>query len=169
MTYAPTYNRLYNFSNFQAVNPTTPLPANQVDAELNQIKITLDAILQNLALIQRSDGAIANQSVGSSQLASNLAVGFTMRGPWVSTNTYAPGDAVTVGSQFWLCLIAPTSATVPTSDTAHWLFCFDFAAYGISAALTSYLTALPTYTGSGAAPVATGNLFWNNGILEKAQ
>ena len=31
------------------------------------------------------------------------------------------------------------------------------------------LIGLPTYSGTGAAPVPTGSLFWNNGLLTKAQ
>jgi hypothetical protein len=122
VTYAPTYNRLYNFSNFQAVNPTTPLPASQVDAELSQIKITLDAILQNLALIQKSDGTLQNGIVGNAQLTSDF---------WTNSG---------IGT------IAPATL----------------------AQFVAYLNSLPTYTGSGPAPVPTGQLFWNNGILEKA-
>ena len=123
MTTAPTYNRLYNFTNFQTLNPTTPLPASQLDAELNQIKITLDAILQNLALIQKSDGTLANGTVGANQL----------------TPTFWTNSGI---------------GTIPPATLAQF---------------QQWLASLPTYSGSGAAPVPTGGLFWNNGILEIAQ
>ena len=35
MVQPTTYNRVYNFANYQAEHPSDPLPANQVDAELN--------------------------------------------------------------------------------------------------------------------------------------
>jgi hypothetical protein len=51
-----------------------------VTGVLSQIKVTLDAMLQNTALIQRSDGALANGSVGQAQLSTSLSIGFTFRG-----------------------------------------------------------------------------------------
>lgn len=68
------YDRQFNFQNQQALTPDDPLPANQVDAELNAVKITLDEILANLELIQRDDGDLANASVGEDQLAPDLAL-----------------------------------------------------------------------------------------------
>jgi hypothetical protein len=57
------YDRLYNFNDWQTVNPTKPLPATELDAELNAIELTTDQIRANLALIQRDDGKLANQAV----------------------------------------------------------------------------------------------------------
>ena len=164
MTTAPTYNRVFSFTSYQAVNPTDPLPANQIDAELNAIKITLDAMLQNTALIQRTDGALANASVGPQQLAPSLTLGITYRGIWTVGIQYFTGDAVFYGSSYYICLATNTSGAVtPDNDPGNWQFATDLGAVGAN------LAALPTYSGSGPAPVPTGQLFWNNGILTKAQ
>jgi hypothetical protein len=69
-----TYDRQFNFANQQALTPATPVPANQLDTEYNAIKITLDEILSNLALIQRDDGELANETVGEDQLKPELAL-----------------------------------------------------------------------------------------------
>lgn len=56
---APTpYTREYNFSNYQAANPSDPLPAPHVDAELNRVKLTTDETIANLALLQNGDGTL---------------------------------------------------------------------------------------------------------------
>ena len=35
------YTRQYNFKDFQATSPSSPLPGTEVDAELNSVKLTL--------------------------------------------------------------------------------------------------------------------------------
>lgn len=47
-------------------------PGHQLDAEFANLDITLTEILANLALIQRDDGALANESVGFDQLTVDL-------------------------------------------------------------------------------------------------
>jgi len=59
----PAFNRSFSFSNFQAANPSLPIPGSQVDLELNNAKSTFDGVLTNLAQIQRDDGALKNGSV----------------------------------------------------------------------------------------------------------
>ena len=68
----PAYNRSFSFSNFQAQNPSAALPGSSLEQELNNVKATLDAILTNLKLVQRDDGAIANASVGLDQLSAQV-------------------------------------------------------------------------------------------------
>ena len=72
MAQPTAYNPAYNFSDFQADSPTSPLPADKLDIELNNIQTTLDGVLTNLLLIQRDDGGIANASVGLDQLKSEV-------------------------------------------------------------------------------------------------
>lgn len=162
MTTAPTYNRLFNFTNFQSVNPATPLPATQVDAELSQIKVTLDAMLQNTALIQRSDGALANGSVGQVQFADSLSIGFTFRGAWVTGTNYAIADGVFDGFIFYVAKLANLSAaTHPASDATNWKVVADFtgsgagtAAASASAALASQAAALVSQNAASASAAA---------------
>jgi hypothetical protein len=70
---APTpYELAYDFTAFQTSNPTTPLPADKVEIEFNAIALTTDEIIANLGLIQRSDGELANGSVGEDQLSAGI-------------------------------------------------------------------------------------------------
>jgi len=39
---------------------------------------------------------------------------------WVSGQAYAPGNVVFYGSALYWCILAVTSATVPSSDATHW-------------------------------------------------
>lgn len=95
MSQPQPYNRQYNFANYQAINPSTPLPAGQVDAELNAAKATLDAISANLKLIQRDDRAIKNSSIGLDQLKSEVTVGFQVPTVWVTATAYATSNTRT--------------------------------------------------------------------------
>jgi len=52
------YNRSYNFEDFQTLNPNSPLPAQHVENELNNIEETLDATVSRLSEIQNVDGSI---------------------------------------------------------------------------------------------------------------
>lgn len=52
------YNRSYNFEDFQSINPNSPLPAQHLENELNNIEETLDKTVSRLAEIQNSDGSI---------------------------------------------------------------------------------------------------------------
>ena len=46
------YTRQYNFKDFQATSPSSPLPGTEVDAELNSVKLTLDDLNANIAKVQ---------------------------------------------------------------------------------------------------------------------
>lgn len=74
MAQPPEYVRQYSFISFQTSNPTTPLPANQLELELNEIKETLDALNNNIGLIQRDDGEVANDTIGPDQLIDDAFV-----------------------------------------------------------------------------------------------
>ena len=142
MTYAPTYNRLYNFTNYQTANPATPLPGAQVDAELSQIKVTLDAMLQNLALIQRNDGALGNSTVGPNQISTALTLGFTFRGTWAMATNYVANDGVFYGYKFYKALLSNLSAALtPDLDTTNWLMVADFTGSPIATAIAAANTA----------------------------
>lgn len=95
------YDRQFNFSNQQALTPTAPLPAGEVDNELNSVKVTIDQTLVNLAKIQRDDGALQNGIVTQDSLSSSLSIGFTFRGTWVTATNYLVSDGVSVGSIFY--------------------------------------------------------------------
>lgn len=124
------YDRAYSFIAFQAANPLAPLPSAQVELELNRIKLTLDALCTNIALIQRDDGELTNASVGLDQLDASAIAG--LAGPaskWVTGTVYAIGDSVFNGLVLYVCVEAHTSGTFVTDlGNDLWSELADFTA-----------------------------------------
>lgn len=173
MSQPTPYNRLYNFTDYQTVNPVDPLPANELDAELNAIELTTDEIRANLAQIQRDDGALANQLVTPESLsASTLAIisqgEYVPRGAWDDGIAYAVGDLVTYNAATYLCIVAHTSAIAfPTDNSAgKWLLIANGALQGGGQAVDVYsgtgsqtvFTLSYIYAGSNAATVFVGGV-----------
>ena len=63
MAQPTAYTRQYNFTDYQSSSPADPLPADQVDAELNAVKLTLSEMRTNLGLLQRDDTKLATAAV----------------------------------------------------------------------------------------------------------
>lgn len=167
------YNRLYNFTDYQTVNPTKPLPATQLDNELNAIELTLDQTAANLAQIQRDDGALANQVVTPDSLsAGTLALisqgEYNPRGAWTSATAYVAGDVVSYNASTYLCLASHTSVTQFANDLSagRWLLIANGALTGQSSAVDLFsgtgsqtvFTLTYNYTGNNAAVVFVGGV-----------
>jgi hypothetical protein len=167
------YNRLYNFTDFQTVNPTTPLPATALDNELNAVQLTAAQIRNNLALIQRDDGALANQSVTPDSLSAGALAMISQgeyepRGAWTAAVAYDLGDLVTFNAATYLCIVAHTSVVQFATDLAanKWLLIANGALSGGSTAVdlfegngsTTTFTLTYTYNGSNAATVFVGGV-----------
>jgi collagen type VII alpha len=126
MAQPPEYVRQYSFTAYQTNNPSSPLPADKHELEYNAIKITLDAILGNLALIQRDDGRLANDSVGPDQLYTDEFTGSTgptgpagadgATGPTGPTGATGPAGGPT-GATGPTGVTGATGPTGPTGDT----------------------------------------------------
>lgn len=130
MSQPPVYQRQYNFTAFQTTQPTATLPANEVDVEYNAIKVTLDAVLANLALLQNADGTVANASIGLNQLSTAITAGFTAPVAWVTGTAYSASPASTVfqGTGFYTCLISHTSGVFATDLAAlKWVKVMDLS------------------------------------------
>lgn len=66
---SPTpYRRSFSFTDYQAANPSSPEPGNELDAQMNAVKVATNSIISNLGLIQSNSGQLANASVGYQQL-----------------------------------------------------------------------------------------------------
>ena len=167
------YNRLYNFTDFQTVNPTKPLPATSLDSELNAVELTLDQVLANMALVQRDDGALANNVVTPDSLsAAALAMihqgEYTPRGAWALSVAYQASDLVTFNAATYLCLVAHTSTASFATDTAagKWLLIANGALQGGGQAVdtftgngtTTSFTLTYQYQGNNAAVVFVGGV-----------
>lgn len=59
---------LHDYADWQANHPGSPLPADWIDSDFVQDANAVNLLQQRLALIQRDDGALMNNSVGMDQL-----------------------------------------------------------------------------------------------------
>jgi hypothetical protein len=124
------YDRQASFTTIQQEFPTDPLPGDDVDAELNAVKQTLDEILNNLALIQRDDGELANDSVGLDQLSAEVTIGFDAPAHWAAATDYDEFDAVFYAQKFYICTVAHTSSSAFITDADNWDEIADFTQIG---------------------------------------
>ncbi|RWD77485.1 hypothetical protein [Mesorhizobium sp.] len=129
MSQPQQYSRAFNFSNFQAQNPTSPLPANRLDEELGRVKVVLDQIRSVIKVIQRDDTALANTSVGYDQLKPELnGFGFNPPHAWAVSRNYVVRDTVFANSGFFQCIVSHVSIVFDDDFTAgKWELIADFS------------------------------------------
>ena len=123
------YTPGYNFSGYQTVNPSSPLPGTSVDTELAAIATSTEELRDAIKDIRRSDGALKNGSVGPDQLSAALSIGFTNRGLWAEGTDYLAGDGAVYDETFYKASVTHTSAiaTRPDTDDETWELLFTFA------------------------------------------
>lgn len=174
------YVRVFDFTDFSTDYPTTPQPGVQLDAEYDAIKETLDEILTNLALIQRDDGQLANDSVGRDQLKEEVVMGVNTPESWATATAYTVRDSVMKEGVWYWCAIAHTSGVFATDlGAGKWEEILEFnsflsgsiqdaedaataAAASASAAATSATNAATSATNAAASAAtasATNNLY----------
>src|SRR3990167_7930419 len=135
-------------------------PGTEIDVELRNIQITTDQILANLALIQRDDGALANESVSFDQLdPAVLTSGIYPMTQWVTGTRYNQYQVVSEGTALYQATEAHTAGT----------FADDLAAGSwteiVSLAIASPdLTAIEALTGTGVLH-RTGAAAWSLGAV----
>ena len=139
------YTRNYNFNDFQTTNPSDPLPASQVDNEFNDVKLTLDDLNTNIALIQRDDGKIANASIHKEALSQDAlalvtAGNLTPRGNWTATTVYAAADIVNFNDATYLATVAHTAVSAFATDLAagNWILIANAAIAGTASAVDKF-------------------------------
>ncbi|MBO4228023.1 hypothetical protein [Bradyrhizobium neotropicale] len=69
MAYPTKYERQYDYVAYQNANPTRPLPATKVNADLNAAAQSTSEIVDFLKGFSRDDGKLANESVDWDQLS----------------------------------------------------------------------------------------------------
>lgn len=122
------YNRQASFTTIQQEAPSDSLPGATVDAELNAVKATIDQILQNIALIQRDDGALATGSVGREQLAASITLGFNSPSAWHADVNYTSLDTAFFEGVFYRSTVSHLSSVFATDLAAgRWEIIADFA------------------------------------------
>src|SRR5690606_20263902 len=105
------YNRAFNFSNYQAENPTKPLPGGSLDEEFARLKQVVDQIRTSIKYMQRDDYAIANRSIGFDQLKTEVQIGINPPTPWSTSTNYIERDTVFANSKFWIATVSHISTT----------------------------------------------------------
>lgn len=122
---APVYTPVTDFADDERNNAggRSTIRTDRLDAELDAIEITTDALCANLALIQRDDGKLVDGLVeywnlSSSAVAALLATKWTARGLWVTARLYAVSDMVDVNGSSYVCAIAHTSGVFATDYAA---------------------------------------------------
>lgn len=68
------YEQSYDFSDYQASNPSSPLPGVQVDIQFAEIAQSIDEIVDALGDVRRSDGALQNDIVTADALDTDIMV-----------------------------------------------------------------------------------------------
>lgn len=97
-----------------------------LDAAIGNLKTAIDAIIDNLALVQRDDTALLDGVVRMHTLSSEVlallgSTSWVIRGSWVTTTAYAKGDIVLQSGVLYLCLSTHTAGTFAT-DIANALW-----------------------------------------------
>lgn len=158
MSQPTPYERAFNFTNQQAVTPSAPLPADKVDLEYNLIKVSLDETQANMALLQRDDGAVRNQSIGYDQLKPELnGFGFNPPSEWLTATNYIARDTVFHLSNFYSCVTSHISGVFATDLAAgKWLLIADFTA-ATTAAAASAAAALVSQNAAAASATTASN------------
>lgn len=118
MAQPPAYARTHSFSDWTANYPTLPHSGVRLDAEYDNLALTLAAVRTNLALIQRDDGEIANETIGADQLNPEITIGLRSVSSWATATAYVVNDAVWTTGKLYRCLVAHTSASAFSTDLA---------------------------------------------------
>jgi len=123
MTQPTAYTRQADFSSFEASNPTDPKSGASLDAEFDAVKVTTDQVRSNLAILQRDDTLLGNNTVHVEALSSAVkallsAEAGTIRGAWLTATAYVVKDVVVESGLTYICAVAHTSGTFATDLAA---------------------------------------------------
>ncbi len=125
MAQAPTYTRTSSFAQDEAnnVGGRATVRTDRVDAELDNVSASINALTANAALIQRDDGALRDLIVTPESLSAMTAAmfggsDFEPRGTWVTGAFYAAKDLVEDSGVIYVCLVSHTAAALFATDRA---------------------------------------------------
>jgi hypothetical protein len=129
-----------------------------LDQDFQAVIATLNQILTNLAILQRDDTALANNSVHPDALnaATKLLIagGWVPRGAWATSTVYAVGNMVTDSGNAYVCVTAHTSGVLATDISAGKWSSFYSTTLAILGAIVPAANKLAYYTSSSAAALA---------------
>jgi hypothetical protein len=125
MAYPQPYTRQFDYSGYQNTNPTRPLPGIKVNQDLSDIQRAVGEIIATLQGITRSDGELANGSVGLDQLSSGALTGFEPPTAWAANTAYPTNSTVFYQSALYRANVDHTSTG--SFDATKWDELADFA------------------------------------------
>lgn len=129
------YTISYSFTGFQNDDPDSPLPAQYVDGELQDIQTAIASLRSAVMDIRRSDGTIRNGVVTVESLSPGLLTGIEQPTDWATATAYAVDDTVFEGPKFYIALEDHTSDDFATDLAAgKWRELTDFTPSGVIAA-----------------------------------
>ncbi len=149
MAQPPTYTRQYNFNDYSTSNPSTPHLGSKIDLELDTLKATVDALNNNIALVQRDDGKLKNLSVHAESLSNAVLTlikatenGYGVKGAWTADTAYAVGDLVESSQATYLCFEAHQSGLTFGANSSKFILLAN-------AAIQTTASAVDTLSGDG--------------------
>jgi hypothetical protein len=150
------YSPVHSFVSDSATVPN--FPGQALDVEFNAVKATTDQIRANIALIQRDDGAIANNSITYDQLSVALqTAGLQPATLWIVATTYQAGANVIQSANLYRALVAHTSGVFATDLAAgKWVLVGNLVAGPTGAAGPANTLAIGTVTTGSVAATITG-------------
>ena len=122
------YTQTNTFNDWTTTNPSDPHIGSKFDTEFTELKQNTDDLNTNIALIQRDDGKLKNESVHKDSFDQDaLALigasgnGFNVKGDWAASTAYVAGDIVNNNDATYLTATTSfTSASTFTADAANW-------------------------------------------------
>lgn len=114
-----------DFSNEESngVSGRSAVRTASLDGLMTALKSTTDQIIDNLALLQRDDGALIDgiveiHTLSAEVLALLSSTAWQTRGGWVTATEYAKGDIVLQDEVVYVCMEAHTSGVFATDLAA---------------------------------------------------
>jgi hypothetical protein len=127
MTYPAFASIDTSYTAFATGQGDNSFPGSSLDSDLAGLASNIDAVNGFLRGITRSDGEIANQSVGPEQLKPGLVLGIEPPTAWVTATAYLVGDTVFAELGYYLCAVDHTSGTFASDlSGGMWQGLIDF-------------------------------------------
>lgn len=155
--------RGYSFTDFQTFQPSTPLPGNKVDQELDRINNFNAELVPWLRVSINDDGSIKANAADTALVIASLTgvAGITWRGNYAPATTYARLDVVFDQNSSWLCISdTPASGTapptLPATSNSKWVLLARAGANGVDGVSPVLSTLVAKDSGTGGALLPTG-------------
>lgn len=125
MTQATPYVKSTNFTQYASNNPAAPYQPASLDAELNNVSASVNVLANNLNLIQRDDGKLADATVTAQSFDTSalLMIGgqskFKSRGTWGVGISLNEGDFIRAGSNLYFVVTDHISSSIASDESAN--------------------------------------------------